>query len=99
MDRRRPRGRRRRCPRHHPGRERLAHHDHEQRLARWILICADRADEEVIHLSQEFIACFRGKTFETYRPSIPTKTGNTKGEFLARRRNLPFLSGQASDGD
>jgi CRP-like cAMP-binding protein len=33
-----------------------ATHDHDQRLARWLLICADRANSETLALSQEFLA-------------------------------------------
>ena len=37
-----------------------ATHDHAQRLARWLLICADRANTDTLALSQEFIAEMMG---------------------------------------
>jgi len=42
------------------------HHNHEQRLARWILICSDRAQEDVLKLSQEFLAGMLGSA----RPTV-----------------------------
>lgn len=43
-----------------------AHHNHEQRFARWILICSDRAKEDVLALSQEFLADMLGSA----RPTV-----------------------------
>jgi hypothetical protein len=37
-----------------------ATHDHYQRLARWLLICADRANSKTLALSQEFLAQMLG---------------------------------------
>lgn len=37
-----------------------AKHDIEQRLARWLLLCADRSQSNVIHISQEFLATMLG---------------------------------------
>ncbi|MGI4831749.1 MAG: Crp/Fnr family transcriptional regulator [Janthinobacterium lividum] len=45
-----------------------AHHDHEQRFARWILICSDRAKQDVMALSQEFLADMLGSA----RPTVTT---------------------------
>ena len=42
------------------------HHNHEQRFARWILICSDRAKEDVLALSQEFLADMLGSA----RPTV-----------------------------
>lgn len=42
------------------------HHNHEQRLARWILICSDRAKKDVLKLSQEFLAGMLGSA----RPTV-----------------------------
>ena len=41
------------------------HHNHEQRLARWILICSDRAQEDVLKISQEFLAGMLGSARQT----------------------------------
>ena len=45
-----------------------AHHNHEQRFARWILICSDRARQDVMALSQEFLADMLGSA----RPTVTT---------------------------
>lgn len=42
------------------------HHSHEQRLARWILICSDRARRDELKLSQEFLADMLGSA----RPTV-----------------------------
>lgn len=42
------------------------HHSHEQRFARWILICSDRAKQDVLSLSQEFLAEMLGSA----RPTV-----------------------------
>jgi CRP-like cAMP-binding protein len=51
-----------------------AKHDVEQRLARWLLQCADRAHGTVFALSQEFIAEMLGST----RPTVSTAAGLLK---------------------
>ncbi len=43
-----------------------AQHDVDQRLARWLLICADRAHSTTYSMSQEFLAYMLGNS----RPSI-----------------------------
>jgi CRP-like cAMP-binding protein len=45
-----------------------AKHDLDQRLARWLLLCADRANSNTFALSQEFIADMLGST----RPTVST---------------------------
>jgi CRP-like cAMP-binding protein len=51
-----------------------AKHDVDQRLARWLLLCADRAHSDVFALSQEFIAEMLGST----RPTISAAAGLLK---------------------
>jgi len=51
-----------------------AKHDVDQRLARWLLLCADRAHSHVFALSQEFIANMLGST----RPTVSTAAGMLK---------------------
>jgi len=51
-----------------------AKHDVDQRLARWLLLCADRAHSHVFALSQEFIANMLGST----RPTVSTAAGLLK---------------------
>lgn len=42
-----------------------ATHSHEQRLARWLLICADRAQQNTLAISQEFLSMMLGSTRTT----------------------------------
>jgi CRP-like cAMP-binding protein len=42
-----------------------ARHNFEQRLARWLLICADRAHSETFEMSQEYMAQMLGTTRST----------------------------------
>lgn len=46
-------------------------HELEQRLARWLLMCQDRVDSEVISLTQEFLAQMLGSG----RPSVSLAAG------------------------
>jgi CRP-like cAMP-binding protein len=55
-----------------------AKHQIEQRLARWLLLCADRAHSETFTLSQEYLAEMLGTT----RPSVSTSAGILKEEKL-----------------
>jgi CRP-like cAMP-binding protein len=55
-----------------------AKHDVEQRLARWLLLCADRAHSEQFGILQEFLADMLGST----RPTVTTAAG------LLRERGL-----------
>ena len=40
-------------------------HTHEQRLARWLLICCDRARQEHLQMAQEFVSQMLGSTRST----------------------------------
>jgi len=55
-----------------------AKHQIEQRLARWLLLCADRAQSETFTLSQEYLAEMLGST----RPSVSTSAAILKEEKL-----------------
>ncbi|WP_128911812.1 Crp/Fnr family transcriptional regulator [Granulicella sibirica] len=55
-----------------------AKHRIEQRLARWLLLCADRAHSNTFRLSQEYIADMLGST----RPSVSVAAGLLKEEAL-----------------
>src|SRR5205085_10233661 len=46
-------------------------HELEQRLARWLLMCQDRVDSEMLHLTHEFLAQMLG----TGRPSVSLAIG------------------------
>jgi CRP-like cAMP-binding protein len=51
-----------------------AKHELDQRLARWLLLCADRAHHNTYQLSQEFIAHMLGCS----RPAVSTAAGLLK---------------------
>jgi CRP-like cAMP-binding protein len=55
-----------------------AKHNMEQRLARWLLLCSDRAHTETLKLSQEFLADMLGST----RPTVSIAAGTLKEEGL-----------------
>jgi CRP-like cAMP-binding protein len=55
-----------------------AKHNMEQRLARWLLLCSDRAHTETLKLSQEFLADMLGST----RPTVSIAAGVLKEEGL-----------------
>ena len=55
-----------------------AMHTSEQRLARWLLISADRAHVEVFKMSQEFLSHMLGST----RPTVSLVAGTLKKEGL-----------------
>jgi CRP-like cAMP-binding protein len=55
-----------------------AKHNVEQRLARWLLICADRAHNRRFKMSQEFLADMLGGT----RPTLSTAAGALKHKGL-----------------
>lgn len=55
-----------------------AKHNVEQRLARWLLICADRAHSNQFKMSQEFLADMLGGT----RPTLSTAAGRLKHKGL-----------------
>ncbi len=42
-----------------------ATHTYEQRLARWLLICSDRAQQDTLDLAQEFVSQMLGSTRST----------------------------------
>jgi CRP-like cAMP-binding protein len=51
-----------------------AKHELEQRLARWLLICADRAHSDTFKMSQEYLAEMLGAS----RPAVSTTAGLLK---------------------
>ena len=55
-----------------------AKHNFEQRLARWLLICADRAHTDTFKISQEFLADMLG----VRRPTVSTTAGILKRKGL-----------------
>jgi CRP-like cAMP-binding protein len=55
-----------------------AKHNVEQRLARWLLLCADRAHSDTYNMSQDFLADMLGST----RPTLSLAAGLLKEERL-----------------
>ena len=55
-----------------------AKHSAEQRLARWLLICADRANSNTLKLSQELLGHMLGNA----RPTVTLAAGNLRHEGL-----------------
>lgn len=55
-----------------------AKHEVDQRLARWLLLCADRADSNIFDLSQEFLADMLGSS----RSTVTTAAGIFKAAGL-----------------
>ena len=55
-----------------------AEHNYEQRLARWLLICADRVHSNHFKMSQEFLSHMLGST----RPTVTLAAGRLKKERL-----------------
>ena len=65
------------------------HHSHEQRLARWILICSDRARQDTLRLSQEFLADMLGSARPTV--TITARVLKAKGLISYRRGTMQIL--------
>ena len=55
-----------------------AKHNMEQRLAKWLLLCSDRANTETFKISQEFLSDMLGST----RPTVSIAAGALKEEGL-----------------
>ena len=68
-----------------------AKHSFEQRLARWLLICADRANIDTFKISHEFLADMLGGR----RPTISTTAGilKRKGLIEYTRGEIHILDG------
>jgi CRP-like cAMP-binding protein len=66
-----------------------AKHELEQRLARWLLMCSDRAHSDTLVLSQEFIADMLGSA----RPTVSMAAGLLKSRGLIdyRRRTIHIV--------
>jgi len=62
-----------------------AKHNFEQRLARWLLICADRAHIDTFKISHEFLADMLG----VRRPTVSTTAG-----ILKRRGLIDYTRGE-----
>lgn len=66
-----------------------ATHTYEQRLARWLLICSDRANLDCLPMAQEFVSEMLGSTRATV--SIAAGHLKTKGLIDYRRGSIVLL--------
>ena len=66
-----------------------ARHSHEQRLARWLLICCDRARTDRLELAQEFVSEMLGSTRSTV--SIASSSFKAKGLLEYSRGHIRVL--------
>ncbi|MGI4828900.1 MAG: Crp/Fnr family transcriptional regulator [Janthinobacterium lividum] len=66
-----------------------ASHTYEQRLARWLLICADRAKKDHLEMAQEFVSEMLGSTRSTV--SIAAAHLKTKGLIDYHRGSIQLL--------
>ncbi len=66
-----------------------ATHTYEQRLARWLLICCDRAQQKKVAMSQDFVAQMLGSTRSTV--SIAAAHLKSKGLIDYRRGAIEVL--------
>ena len=66
-----------------------ATHTYEQRLARWLLICADRARQDHLEMAQEFVSEMLGSTRSTV--SIAAAHLKAKGLIDYRRGAIQLL--------
>lgn len=55
-----------------------AKHEIDQRLARWLLLCADRAHSNTFKMSQEYLADMLGSS----RPTVTVAAGNLRAKGL-----------------
>lgn len=66
-----------------------ASHTYEQRLARWLLICSDRANEDNLEMAQEFVSQMLGSTRSTV--SIAATHLKAKGLIDYHRGSIRLL--------
>lgn len=67
-------------------------HSFEQRLARWLLLCRDRAQQEDLAMAQEFVSQMLGSTRSTI--SIAAARLKAKGLIDYRRGSIRILDGK-----
>jgi len=66
-----------------------ASHTYDQRLARWLLICADRAKKDDLEMAQEFVSQMLGSTRSTV--SIAAAHLKAKGLIDYNRGSIRLL--------
>lgn len=74
-----------------------AMHSYEQRLARWLLICCDRAKQKNLAMAQEFVSQMLGSTRSTV--SIAAAHLKAKGLIDYRRGSIQILDVKGLEGE
>lgn len=74
-----------------------AMHSYEQRLARWLLICCDRAKQNHLAMAQDFVAQMLGSTRSTI--SIAAANLKSKGLIDYRRGFIQVLNTKGLEGE
>lgn len=74
-----------------------AMHTYEQRLARWLLICCDRAKQQNLEMAQEFVSQMLGSTRSTV--SIAAAHLKAKGLIDYRRGSIQILDAVGLEGE
>ncbi len=74
-----------------------ATHSYEQRLARWLLICCDRAKHNDLDLAQEFVSQMLGSTRSTV--SIAAAHLKSKGLIDYRRGHIQVLDAKGLEAE
>lgn len=72
-------------------------HSYEQRLARWLLICCDRAKQHNLEMAQEFVSQMLGSTRSTV--SIAAANLKAKGLIDYRRGAIQVLDVKGLEGE
>ena len=74
-----------------------AAHSHEQRLARWLLICCDRARKHHIEMAQDFVSQMLGSTRSTV--SIAASSFKAKGLIDYSRGAIRILNAKGLEAE
>ena len=74
-----------------------ARHSHEQRLARWLLICCDRAKRNRLEMAQEFVSEMLGSTRSTV--SIAASSFKSKGLVDYSRGHILVLNAKGLEAE
>ncbi len=74
-----------------------AMHTYEQRLARWLLICRDRAHEDNLRMSQDFVSEMLGSTRSTV--SIAASAFKNKGLIEYSRGMIQILNAKGLEAE
>lgn len=74
-----------------------AMHTYDQRLARWLLICCDRAKQRHLEMAQDFVSEMLGRTRSTV--SIAAAALKAKGLIDYRRGSIQVLNAKGLEAE